>query len=247
MDKTETVLEVNNVSMRYRLPTEKITSVKHFLIKKLKREIKYEDFFALREVSFSVEKGEVFGIIGSNGAGKSTLLKVISGILKPTQGEVKRKGNIAPLIELGAGFNGDLSGKENIYLNGLILGYSRKFIDQHIDEIIQFSELEKFIHTPLKNYSSGMKARLGFAIATIVKPDILIVDEVLSVGDINFRKKSEAKIMSMIKDGTTVLFVSHSMSQMEKICDRVILLDSGQIVSSGLPQNVIEHYKKTKE
>ncbi|MBB3130938.1 ABC-type polysaccharide/polyol phosphate transport system ATPase subunit [Paenibacillus rhizosphaerae] len=243
MEKTEIVLEVNKVSMMYRLPSEKITSVKHFLIKKIKKEIKYEDFFALREVSFSVEKGEVFGIIGSNGAGKSTLLKVISGILKPTQGEVKRKGNIAPLIELGAGFNGDLSGKENIYLNGLILGYSRKFIDQHVDEIIQFSELEKFIHTPLKNYSSGMKARLGFAIATIVKPDILIVDEVLSVGDIKFREKSEAKIMSMIKDGTTVLFVSHSMSQIEKICDRVLWLDKGRVLEINETKKVVSKYK----
>jgi ABC-type polysaccharide/polyol phosphate transport system ATPase subunit len=233
MENSNIVLEVENVSMKYRLMTEKVDSAKQFIIKKIKREIVYEDFYALKNISFSVPKGEVLGIIGRNGAGKSTLLKIVSGILKPTEGKVIRKGTIAPLIELGAGFNGDLSGLENIYLNGLILGHSRKFIEQHIDEIVEFSELGKFIHTPLKNYSSGMKARLGFSIATIVKPDILILDEVLSVGDVKFREKSENKIRSMIDNGTTVLFVSHSMAQVEKLCARVLWLENARVKDLG--------------
>lgn len=237
------VIEVNNVSMKYRLATEKVDSIKQYIIKKAKRELHYEDFFALNEVSFSVAKGEVFGIIGLNGAGKSTLLKIISGILKPTEGSVKVSGKIAPLIELGAGFNGDLSGIENIYLNGLILGYSKKMIKSKIEEIVEFSELGKFIHTPLKNYSSGMKARLGFSIATIVQPEILIVDEVLSVGDMKFREKSENKIRSMIEDGTTVLFVSHSLSQVEQLCDRVLWIENGNIRDIGDSLDICEKYK----
>lgn len=243
MTNTNISLEVNNVSMKYRLATEKINSMKHYLIKKLKKEIQYEDFYALNNVSFSVEKGEVLGIIGRNGAGKSTLLKIVSGILKPTQGEVIRRGTIAPMIELGAGFNGELTGLENIYMNGLVLGYSRKFIDQHVEEIIEFSEIGKFIHTPLKNYSSGMKARLGFSISTVVKPDVLILDEVLSVGDFKFKEKSENKILSIIKGGTTVLFVSHSLPQVEKLCDRVIWLENGGIKSIGKTQEVCSSYK----
>ncbi|MFD3271631.1 ABC transporter ATP-binding protein [Paenibacillus dendritiformis] len=237
-------IEVTDVSMRYRLATEKITSMKHFIIKKLKKEITYQDFYALNNVNFTINKGEVFGIIGMNGAGKSTLLKIIAGILKPTSGEVNIKGSIAPLIELGAGFNGELTGMENIYLNGLILGYSKKFIKEKIDEIIEFSELEKFIYTPLKNYSSGMKARLGFSIATIVKPDILIVDEVLSVGDIKFQEKSGNKIRAMIDSGTTVLFVSHSLGQVEKLCDRVLWLDKGRVkLQSTLVAEVCKEFK----
>ncbi|WP_062490004.1 ABC transporter ATP-binding protein [Paenibacillus sp. 32O-W] len=240
---SDIVIQVSDLTMKYRLATEKVDSLKLFFIKKLRKEIRYEDFFALKNVSFSVRKGEVFGILGSNGAGKSTLLKIIAGVMKPTSGSVYKNGNIAPLIELGAGFNGELSGVENIYLNGLLLGYSKRLIQEMIDEIIDFSELGKFIHTPLKNYSSGMKARLGFSIATIVQPEILIVDEVLAVGDDKFREKSEKKILSMMEGGTTVLFVSHSLNQVRKLCDRVLWLDKGEVKRIGLPNDIITEYQ----
>lgn len=236
-------IEVKNVSMQYRLTTEKVDSMKQYIIKKAKGQLHYEDFYALQDISFSVAKGEVLGIIGLNGAGKSTLLKIISGILKPTTGTAMVNGSIAPLIELGAGFNGDLSGMENIYLNGLILGHSKKIIKSKIEEIVEFSELSKFIHTPLKNYSSGMKARLGFSIATIVQPDILIVDEVLSVGDIKFKEKSENKILSMMKQGVTILFVSHSLGQIEKLCDRTLWLEEGMVREIGTTKEILEKYK----
>lgn len=238
------VLELKNVGMKYRMTTERINSLKHYLIKWTKKEIRYQDFYALQEISFGVRKGEVIGIIGMNGAGKSTLLKIVAGIIKPTIGTVIRHGNISPLIELGAGFNGELSGRENIYLNGLLLGYSKKFITNKLDEIIDFSEIGKFIDSPLKNYSSGMKARLGFSIATIVQPDILIVDEVLSVGDIKFKKKSEEKINSMMRGGVTVLFVSHSLIQVESICQKVIWLEDGRIKEVGPTDDVIRNFKE---
>ncbi|MGF9699854.1 ABC transporter ATP-binding protein [Paenibacillus sp. MABNR03] len=237
-------IEVNQVSMSYRLTSEKIDSIKHFFIKKVKKELTYKEFNALDNVSFSVPKGEVYGIIGLNGAGKSTLLKIISGILKPTSGSVSKKGTLAPLIELGAGFNGDLSGMENIYLNGLLLGYSKKTIQSKVEEIIDFSDLEQFIYTPLKNYSSGMKARLGFSIATVIKPDILIVDEVLSVGDIKFKEKSENKIKSMMNNGTTILFVSHSLGQVEKLCHKVLWLEKGKVKEEGDAKLICANFKK---
>lgn len=240
----KTAIEVSNVTMRYRLPTEKVDSFKHFFVKKIKNQITYEDFYALNNVSFSVKKGEVLGIIGRNGAGKSTLLKIIAGVIKPTAGSFTRSGSIAPLLELGAGFNGELTGIENIKLNGLLLGYSKKFINEKLDEIVEFSDLGKFINTPLKNYSSGMKARLGFSIATLVKPEILIVDEVLAVGDIKFKEKSEQKIRSMMEDGTTVLFVSHSLGQVESLCDRVLWLDHGHVMEVGESSEVIQHYRE---
>lgn len=240
---SDIAIKVQNISMRYRLATEKITSFKYYFIKRIKNQLEYKEFYALSNINFEVCKGEVFGIIGLNGAGKSTLLKIIAGILKPTEGNVMRKGSIAPLIELGAGFNGELSGIENIYLNGLLLGYSKKFIRSKLDEIIEFSELEEFIHTPLKNYSSGMRARLGFAIATVVQPDILIVDEVLSVGDHKFRQKCELKIKSMIENGTTVLFVSHSLSQVKNICNRVLWLEKGKVREIGLASDVCQKYE----
>lgn len=242
---SELAIEVSDVSMKYRLATEKVDSLKHFLIKKVRREMQYEDFYALNMLTFSVYKGEVLGIIGKNGAGKSTLLKIIAGVLKPTSGKVIRRGTIAPLIELGAGFNGELTGLENIYLNGLLLGYSRKFITEKIEEIIEFADLGKFIHTPIKNYSSGMKARLGFSIATIVKPEILIVDEILAVGDAEFRKKSERKIMEMIEQGITVLFVSHSLEQVSRLCNRVMWLEQGCLREIGDTQKVISNYQAT--
>lgn len=239
---SEKAIEISNVTMKYRIATEKVDSLKHFFIKKLKKEIRYEDFYALQDLRFSVKKGEVLGIIGMNGAGKSTLLKIIAGIMKPSSGTVTRNGSIAPLIELGAGFNDDLSGMENIYLNGLLLGFSKQLIREKMEEIIAFSELEKFIHTPVKNYSSGMKVRLGFSIATIVQPEILIVDEVLSVGDIKFKEKSENKIRSMIKEGTSVLFVSHSLDQVESICDRVLWLERGRLKQIGISKSIINKF-----
>lgn len=239
---TESVIRISKLSMRYRLSKEKIDSLKHFFIKKIRKEVVYEDFYALEDINFEVGKGEVFGIIGMNGAGKSTLLKIIAGVLKPTSGHVERRGVIAPLIELGAGFNGELTGRENIYLNALLMGYSKKFIKEKVDEIIAFSELERFIDTPLKNYSSGMRARLGFSIATVVQPDILIIDEILSVGDIRFKDKSESKIRSMMSGGTTVVFVSHSLNQVQKICDRVLWLEQGQIREIGTPELIIPKY-----
>lgn len=228
--------------MKYRLATEQIDSFKHFLIKKMKREVKYEEFYALEDVSFCVERGETLGIIGMNGAGKSTLLKIVAGINKPTSGEVIRSGSIAPLLELGAGFNSELNGIENIYLNGLLLGYSKKFINEKIEEIIEFSDLGKFIYSPIKNYSSGMKARLGFAIATLVQPDILIVDEVLSVGDIKFREKASNKVQAMMNGGTTVLFVSHSLNQVESLCKNVLWLENGTVKEIGPSKKIIEQY-----
>ena len=245
MQEPKYTLEVRNVSMEFRIASEKITSLKEMFIKRLKRQIEYKTLRALDNVSFEVKKGEVFGIIGLNGAGKSTLLKIVSGILKPTSGEVIRRGTIAPLIELGAGFNGQLSGLENIYLNGLLLGYSKKFIQEKLDEIIAFSELEEFIHMPLKNYSSGMKARLGFSIATCVQPDLLIVDEVLAVGDIRFREKCENRIQSMVTSGTSVLFVSHSLSQVQRLCQRVLWLEKGRVREIGEVTAVLQQYKKS--
>lgn len=245
-EMNEIAIKLENVSMKYRMASEKISSIKYYFIQKMRKKISYVDFHALNDINFEIYKGEVFGIVGLNGAGKSTLLKIIAGILKPTSGKVTKNGTIAPLIELGAGFNGELSGLENIYLNGLVLGYSKKFIQEKVDEIIEFSELEQFIHTPLKNYSSGMRARLGFSIATIVQPEILIVDEVLSVGDHKFKEKSENKMMSMINGGATVLFVSHSLGQVEKLCNRVAWLEKGQIREIGEPQPIIERFKNAK-
>ena len=238
-------VRVSNVTMKYLIPTEKIDSLKHFFIKKVKREIRYEDFFALQDVSFTVNKGEVFGIIGHNGAGKSTLLKIIAGVIKPTSGTCERYGSMAPLIELGAGFNDELTGIENIYLNGLLLGHSKKLISEKLEEIIEFSELGKFIHLPLKNYSSGMRARLGFSIATIVQPDILLVDEVLSVGDNRFREKSERKIRSMIDNGTTVLLVSHALEQVKSLCTNVLWLERGHIKDLGPAREIVNKYIST--
>lgn len=244
---SDTAIQISDVTMKYRLATERIDSLKHYFIKRLKKEIRYEDFYALRNVSFSIPKGEVFGIIGMNGAGKSTLLKIIAGVIKPTSGTIERRGSIAPLIELGAGFNGELTGEENIFLNGLLMGYSKKFIKDKMEEIIEFSELGKFIYTPLKNYSSGMKSRLGFSIATVVQPDILIVDEVLSVGDFKFKEKSEKKIRSMMEGGTTVLFVSHSLGQVQSICDNVLWLEQGQVKQIGKPDDVIANFKGSQQ
>ena len=218
------IIEVNNVSIKFKMTKEQIFSLKEYFIKFIKRQLEFEEFNALTNVSFSVNKGDILGVIGYNGAGKSTMLKVISGIMKPTNGSIKVDGVISPLIELGSGFDMELTARENIFLNGYILGYSKKFIKEHFNEIVEFSELSEFLDVPVKNFSSGMVARLGFAIATIVKPEILIVDEILSVGDFKFQEKSEKKIKEMLLSGTTVILVSHDIAQIEEICTKVLWL-----------------------
>lgn len=238
----KTVLKVENVGMRFNLSAEKVDDLKDYVIKSLTKKMKFQEFWALKDVSFEVKKGERLGILGLNGAGKSTLLKVIAGVMKATEGSVTTKGKIVPLLELGAGFDKQYTGKENIYLYGAVLGYSKSFIDEKYDEILEFSELGSFIDVPLKNYSSGMKARLGFSVATVVDPEILILDEVLSVGDAKFRKKSEKKIMSMFDKGVTVLFVSHSLEQVRRLCDKAILLEKGRLIASGNVDEVAEIY-----
>lgn len=237
-------LEVKHVSIKFNLSKEKVDSIKEYAIKFLKRQLKYNEFWALRDVSFTLNKGDRLGILGLNGAGKSTLMKVVAGVYKPTLGEVIRHGRIAPLIELGAGFDPQYTGKENIFLYGSVLGFSRPFLEEKYNEIVEFSELGEFIDVPMKNYSSGMRSRLGFAIATVVCPDILILDEVLSVGDAKFRKKSEAKIMSMFDKGVTVLFVSHSVDQVERLCNKAILLEKGRVIASGDVFDVTRVYRE---
>ena len=241
---SKTAIEVDNVSMKFNLSREKVDSLKDYIFKTIKREIQYNEFWALKNVSFSVEKGDRVGILGLNGAGKSTLLKVISGVFKPTEGHVDKHGKMVPLLELGAGFDPQYTGKENIYLYGGMLGYTKKFIDSKYDEIVEFSELQKFMDVPVKNYSSGMKSRLGFSIATVVEPKILILDEVLSVGDAKFRKKSEKKIMSMFDSGVTVLFVSHSLEQVQRLCNKAMILEKGKLIAYGDIDPISEQYSK---
>ena len=241
---SKTAIEVDNVSMKFNLSREKVDSLKDYIFKTIKREIQYNEFWALKNVSFSVEKGDRVGILGLNGAGKSTLLKVISGVFKPTEGHVDKHGKMVPLLELGAGFDPQYTGKENIYLYGAMLGYTKKFIDSKYDEIVEFSELQKFMDVPVKNYSSGMKSRLGFSIATVVEPKILILDEVLSVGDAKFRKKSERKIMSMFDSGVTVLFVSHSLEQVQRLCNKAMILEKGKLIAYGDIDPISEQYSK---
>ena len=237
-------LIVDDVSMKFNLSREKVDSLKDYIFKTIKREIQYNEFWALKNVSCSVEKGDRVGILGLNGAGKSTLLKVISGVFKPTEGHVDKHGKMVPLLELGAGFDPQYTGKENIYLYGAMLGYTKKFIDSKYDEIVEFSELQKFMDVPVKNYSSGMKSRLGFSIATVVEPKILILDEVLSVGDAKFRKKSEKKIMSMFDSGVTVLFVSHSLEQVQRLCNKAMILEKGKLIAYGDIDPISEQYSK---
>lgn len=243
----ENVIELNNISMCFNLSKEKVDSLKEYFIKLVKKELHYNEFWALKDINLTVKKGQRLGVLGLNGAGKSTLLKVISGVFRPTEGTLKVNGVIAPMIELGAGFDMQYTGAENIYLYGAVLGHSRKLMEEKFDEIVEFSELKEFIDVPLKNYSSGMKVRLGFAIATIVNPDVLILDEVLSVGDAKFKKKSEKKILSMIEGGTTVLFVSHNAEQIRRICDTAIILEHGRLIADGPVDEVLDIYKKLSE
>lgn len=240
------MIKVENISMKFNLGIEKNFSIKEGFISIFdrKRRKKKEQFWALKDINFEVAKGEVLGLIGSNGAGKSTLLKIISGVMKPTHGKIEVGGVISPMIELGAGFDMELTARENIYLNGAVLGYSKKLIDEKFEEIVDFSEVREFLDAPLKTFSSGMTAKLAFSIATIVNPEILIVDEILSVGDIKFQDKSKKKMISMITGGTTVVFVSHSLQQIKDLCTKVIWIERGKIKKIGETEKVCDEYYK---
>lgn len=240
----DSIITVENVSMRFRMDKNKTTSLKEWVVTHLQRKQQYEELCALNDVSFEVERGEILGIIGRNGAGKSTLLKAISGIYKPTSGKVVTAGRVAPMLELGSGFDMEMSGHDNIFLNGAILGFSEEFLKSKYDEIVAFSELGHFIHMPLKTYSSGMLARLAFSVATVIEPEILIVDEILAVGDAAFQDKSRARMMELMHGGTTVLFVSHSLEQIREMCDRCIWLDHGKIKMVSDKDSVCDAYEK---
>ncbi len=237
------IVDVEHVSIKFNLSSEKIDSMKDYLVKRLKGKIEYDEFWALQDINFSMNKGESIALIGLNGCGKSTLLKTIAGVLKPTKGKVTVYGSIAPLIELGAGFDFDLTAEENIYLNGAILGYGRQEMKMHYDDIVEFSELKDFMNVPIKNFSSGMLARLAFSIATIGKPDLLIVDEVLSVGDFRFQEKCEKRIQNMMDKDTSILFVSHSIEQVQKLCKRAIWIEKGHVVKDGPTEVICPEYK----
>lgn len=241
MDK-QLVIKVDHVSMKFNLASEKFDSFKEYFIKSLKKQVSYNEFWALKDVSFEVYKGDSLGLIGLNGSGKSTMLKTIAGVLKPTKGSVQVNGSVAPLIELGAGFDFDLTASENIYLNGALLGYSREVMQTYYNDIVEFSELQNFMDVPVKNFSSGMVSRLAFAIATIGTPDILIVDEVLSVGDFRFQQKCEERIRHMMVAGTTILFVSHSIEQVKSICNKIVWLDHGNVKRFGDAEAICQEY-----
>lgn len=235
-------VSVEHVAVRFNMATEKVDNLKEYLVRLMKHELMFQEFFALKDVSFQVMKGEAWGIIGTNGSGKSTLLKAISGIFKPYRGTITVDGSIAPLIELGAGFDGELTARENIFLNGAVLGHDRDFMKRHFDEIVHFAELENFLDIPIKNFSSGMAARLGFAIATVVNPDILICDEVLSVGDAAFQQKCERRMQEMRSSGTTLLFVSHSIDSVRSVCDHALWLNKGTVMDIGDVDTVSNDY-----
>lgn len=237
------MIEIRNVTMQYRMSNDRVSNLKEYLIKRLKKRISFEYFTALDDVSFAVRQGEVLGLIGHNGAGKSTILKIISGIVRPTKGAVHIRGNVVPMLELGSGFDFDMTGRENIFLNGAILGYSEEFLKEKYDEIVEFSEIGQFIDMPLRNYSSGMVARLGFSIATVVEPEILIVDEVLAVGDAAFQEKSKKRMMELMGGGTTVLFVSHGLGQVRELCDHVVWMDHGKVKMYGETKEVCDAYE----
>lgn len=239
-------VEIDHVTMRFNMSKDKVDSIKEYMIRLMKRQLFFEEFLALKDVSVNIEKGDVFGIVGLNGSGKSTLLKVISGILKPSKGSVKTYGTISPMIELGAGFDMDLTARENVFLNGSVLGYSRRQMKEKFDEIIEFAELKDFVDVAVKNYSSGMMARLGFAIATITKPEILIVDEILAVGDFLFQEKCEKRIRELMDGGTTVLIVSHAIEQIERLCKHVMWLDHGDMKMLGDTKTVCDAYKNVQ-
>ncbi|MEZ3488390.1 MAG: ABC transporter ATP-binding protein [Lachnospiraceae bacterium] len=244
MDKS-IMVKVEHISMKFNLSSEKFDSIKEYIIKSIKRQVSFDEFWALKDVSFDVFQGDALGLVGLNGSGKSTMLKIIAGVLKPTKGTVSIGGTVAPLIELGAGFDMDLTARENVFLNGALLGYSREEMEKYYQNIEEFSELENFMDVPVKNFSSGMVSRLAFAIATIGTPDILIVDEVLSVGDFRFQQKCENRIRSMMERGTTVLFVSHSIDQVKKLCNKVVWLEHGQLKMYGDVKEVCDIYSQS--
>ena len=239
------MIEVENATVRFNMASEKIDNLKEYFVKLVKRELMFQEFLALKDVSFSVKRGEAWGLVGTNGSGKSTLLKLICGILKPYKGSVTVRGTVAPLIELGAGFDGELTATENIYLNGAVLGYSKEFMDAHFQEIVDFAELWDFMNMPIKNYSSGMAARLGFSIATIVRPDILIVDEVLAVGDAAFQEKCQKRMQEMLAGGTTLLFVSHTMQTVRELCDHALWINKGVVQMQGDVEPVCNAYMES--
>lgn len=243
MDRKDSIIEVNGVTMRFNLAEEKTDTIKEYLVKLVTGKLHFNEYYALKNVSFEVKRGESVALIGKNGSGKSTMLKILAGVLYPTEGTVTVNGSIAPMIELGAGFDMELTAKENIYMNGAILGHNRSFMEQHFEEIVEFSELREFINVPLKNFSSGMMARLGFSIATIIKADILIVDEVLAVGDFRFREKCYRKIDELLDGGTTLLFVSHSAEQVKALCPKAIWLDHGHLMAFGDTDEVYGMYE----
>lgn len=240
----KTMIKVDHVSMIFNMASEQLNSIKEYAIAALKRELRFKEFRALDDVSFEVKQGDVFGILGTNGSGKSTILKIIAGVLEPSKGSCTVSGNIAPLIELGAGFDMELTARENIYLNGALLGYSKQFIEENFDDIVEFAEVEKFLDMPMKNYSSGMVARIAFAIATVIVPEILIVDEVLSVGDFMFQKKCEDRITKLIKEhGVTVLIVSHNNDQIERLCNKAVWIEKGHLRMAGTAKEVCQTYR----
>ena len=242
MDENNVVIDVDHVTIRFNMATQKIDNLKEYFVKLMKRELMFQEFLALKDVSFQVRRGEAWGLIGTNGSGKSTMLKAISGIIKPYKGSITVSGSVAPLIELGAGFDANMTARENIFLNGCILGHTEKFMEAHFQEIVDFAEIHQFLDSPIKNYSSGMRARLGFAVATMVKPDILIVDEVLAVGDYKFRQKCEKRMNEMLENGTTLLFVSHSLEEVRRLCDHAIWIDKGVARMTGEVGPVCDAY-----
>lgn len=242
MEEKRVMIDVDHVTIRFNLANQKVDNLKEYFIKMVKRELLFQEFLAVKDVSFKVHAGEAWGLIGTNGSGKSTMLKAISGILKPYKGSITVNGSVAPLIELGAGFDQEMTARENIFLNGCVLGHSEKFMREHFDEIVDFAELHNFLDSPIKNYSSGMRARLGFSIATMVKPEILIVDEILAVGDYKFRQKCEKRMTEMLSGGTTLLYVSHSIEEVKRLCTHAIWIDKGVAKMQGEAKEVCDAY-----
>ena len=242
MDEKKVMIDVDHVTIRFNLANQKVDNLKEYFVKLIKRELMFQEFLAVKDVSFQVREGEAWALVGSNGSGKSTMLKAISRILKPYKGSISVNGTVAPLIELGAGFDAEMTARENIFLNGCVLGHTEKFMQEHFDEIVEFAEVEKFLDSPLKNFSSGMRARLGFAIATMVKPDILIVDEVLAVGDVKFRAKCEKRMKEILEGGTTLLYVSHNINEVKRLCTHAIWIDKGVERMKGDVQTVADAY-----
>ena len=242
MEEKKVMIDVDHVTIRFNLSNQKVDNLKEYFVKLLKRELMFQEFLAVKDVSFQVREGEAWALVGSNGSGKSTMLKAISRILKPYKGTISVNGPVAPLIELGAGFDSEMTARENIFLNGCVLGHTEKFMQEHFDEIVAFAEVEKFLDSPLKNFSSGMRARLGFAIATMVKPDILIVDEVLAVGDVKFRAKCEKRMKELLEGGTTLLYVSHNINEVKRLCTHAIWIDKGVERMKGDVKTVADAY-----